>query len=569
MGKAGARGMCRLSLCKGNVIWFVLEIQQDMDKLKIGLTFSGGGYRAACFHLGTLFYLDSIKMGGQRTFLDCVTALSTVSGGTITGLCYMLGISRGEPVDGISRRLYDFLLNTDLVTSALDNLSRYEKNSYPSLIRTMSGIYDKELFEGAVLGNLMDKLEEVPVSHFSVNATDFTHGLPFRFQITRKIRSAAGTPYEYGLIGNEEMQLSRKLACHIRLSDILACSSCFPGGFEPMVFPGDFTWEKTPEINSFLQKVDSLGIMDGGIVDNQGIEPVLLAEEQMKRDSPEKRDKCLDLFIVSDVSSPYMNAYQASAFKLPKLIRGLSLNSISNFLGKMEIATAVLFMGSLFCSVRYASDVSFILLMFSSIIWGICSLAKKYVINVAKKSIVKHSVSSLLNLRLCDLFTLMANRISSVLMLTETVFMKHIRRLEYARIYRDKKWMNRRITNTVYELRENERWADKIALGKLSLDLAPSVAMQENSSKAAAMGTTLWFTDDDKRKGIPEALIAAGQYTICWNLLEYIDNIKKYPDNLNENHLLILACETQLKEDWERFKKNPLFKLSFLKLAER
>lgn len=183
---------------------------------------------------------------------------------------------------------------------------------------------------------------------------------------------------------------------------------------------------------------------------------------------------------------------------------------------------------------------------------------------MAKKSVVKHSISSLLNLRICDLFTLLANRVSSVLMLTGTVFMKHIRRLEYARIYRDKKWMNRRITNTVYELRENERWMDKIALGKLSPDLTPSVAMQENSSKAAAMGTTLWFTADDKSKGIPESLIAAGQYTICWNLLEYIDNIKKCPDNLNGHHQLLLACEPQLKEDWERFKKNPLFKLPFL-----
>lgn len=540
-----------------------------MNKLKIGLTFSGGGYRAACFHLGTLSYLDSIKMEGQRTLLNCVTALSTISGGTITGLCYMLGISKGEPVHRISQKLYDFLLNTDLATLALDNLFRYEKDQYPSLIRTMSGIYDKELFEGAVLGDLMDKLEEGPVSHFSANATDFTHGLPFRFQITRKIRSAAGTPYEYGLIGNEETQLSRKLARHIRLSDILACSSCFPGGFEPMVFPGDFTWEKTPEINSSLQKADSFGIMDGGIVDNQGIEPVLLAEEQMKRDSPEKRDKCLDLIIVSDVSSPYMDAYQASELKLPKAVWGLSLNGISGLLGKMEIATVALFMGSLFCPVRYVSDVCFILLTFASIIWGIYSMVKRYVINVAKKSVVRHSIPSLLNLQLCDLFTLLANRISSVLMLTGTVFMKHIRRLEYARIYRDKKWMNRRITNTVYELRENERWADKIALGKLSPDLAPSVVMQENSSKAAAMGTTLWFTEDDKRKGIPEALMAAGQYTVCWNLLEYIDNIKKYPDNLNENHLLLLACETQLKEDWERFKKNPLFKLPFSKLAER
>lgn len=535
-----------------------------MSGLKIGLTFSGGGYRAACFHLGALSYLNSVKVEGEHTFLEYVTVLSTISGGTITGLRYMLGISRGESVQSIARDLYDFLLNTDLVTSALDNLSHYGKSQYPSLIRTMSGIYNKELFKGAVFGDLMDKLEKCPVRHFSANATDFTHGLPFRFQLTEKINCAAGTRYEYGFIGNEEIQLPRNVACHIHLSDILACSSCFPSGFEPMVFPADFTWKDFPAIKSLLDEIELTGIMDGGIVDNQGIEPVLLAEERMKRDCPERKDKCLDLVIVSDVSSPYMDAYKPSEATLPKALRRLSLNRISGFLNGVEIATTTLFIASLFCPIRYVSDVFFILFVLSTIIWVVYSLAKKYVIKIAGESILKHSIPSILNLRAGDLFTLLANRASSVLMLTTSVFMKHIRRLEYARIYKDKGWMNRRITNTVYELRENERWMEKIASGKLSKDLAPSIAMQKNSDKAAAMGTTLWFTAEDKENGIPEALLAAGQYTMCWNLLEYIDNIKRNPENINENHQLIVACEAQLREDWERFKKDPLFKNSFV-----
>lgn len=75
------------------------------------------------------------------------------------------------------------------------------------------------------------------------------------------------------------------------------------------------------------------------------------------------------------------------------------------------------------------------------------------------------------------------------------------------------------------------------------------------------MGTTLWFTEEDKTKGIPDALIAAGQYTICWNLLEYIDKIKKDSSNLNDSHQGILECEARLKADWEKFQKDPLFKL--------
>lgn len=37
-----------------------------MDKLKIGLTFSGGGYRAACFHLGTLSFKSFRKSGNSN-----------------------------------------------------------------------------------------------------------------------------------------------------------------------------------------------------------------------------------------------------------------------------------------------------------------------------------------------------------------------------------------------------------------------------------------------------------------------------------------------------------------------
>ena len=136
-----------------------------MKNLKIGLTFSGGGYRAASFHLGVLSYLDTVKVEGH-TLLEHVTALSTISGGTITGLRYMLGLSRGESVDAICRDMYHFLLNTDLVTLALDNFPRDKGAKYASLIRSMSEIYDKELFKEAVLGELINKMEEGPISHY-------------------------------------------------------------------------------------------------------------------------------------------------------------------------------------------------------------------------------------------------------------------------------------------------------------------------------------------------------------------------------------------------------------------
>jgi predicted patatin/cPLA2 family phospholipase len=55
----------------------------------IGLCFSGGGFRATFYALGVLSYLNRIEFR-QKPLLESVTALSTVSGGTITGVGYAL-----------------------------------------------------------------------------------------------------------------------------------------------------------------------------------------------------------------------------------------------------------------------------------------------------------------------------------------------------------------------------------------------------------------------------------------------------------------------------------------------
>ena len=62
-----------------------------MEELNIGLAFSGGGYRAATFDLGTLSFLNSVRLDDGHTLLDRVTALSSVSGGTIPAMKLLFG----------------------------------------------------------------------------------------------------------------------------------------------------------------------------------------------------------------------------------------------------------------------------------------------------------------------------------------------------------------------------------------------------------------------------------------------------------------------------------------------
>lgn len=62
----------------------------DTKKIEIALTLSGGGYRAAIFHIGVLSYLYHLKLDDGSRLLDHITVMSTVSGGTITGMLYLL-----------------------------------------------------------------------------------------------------------------------------------------------------------------------------------------------------------------------------------------------------------------------------------------------------------------------------------------------------------------------------------------------------------------------------------------------------------------------------------------------
>ena len=56
----------------------------DIEGNKIGLALSGGGYRAAAYHIGTLRALHKLKI------LEKVDVISSVSGGSITSAYYLL-----------------------------------------------------------------------------------------------------------------------------------------------------------------------------------------------------------------------------------------------------------------------------------------------------------------------------------------------------------------------------------------------------------------------------------------------------------------------------------------------
>lgn len=540
-----------------------------MDQLKIAIGFSGGGFRAAGFNLGVLSYLDCISLN-EQPFLQSVVALSTISGGTITGTRYAVGVKRGETFDQIYNAIYSFLSKEDLVTLSLDRLlsnKGWNDKRVKSLINAFADIYDEHLFNKEKFGLLLKDLPAMHLKHVSFNATEFANALQFRFQVSEKILNPQPNEPTQGIIGNNYYRVSPETASEIRMADILAASSCFPGGFEPINFPSDFILKNTNvsvlNDNGVPARLP-VGLMDGGIVDNQGVEPLLLANERMKRNRNFENNKtstenAVDLIIVSDVASPYMEEYETSKqnkkwWKNVSPAELIVVNSVFLLYFIIHLCYSYthhqLLLTAVFSALTTASIIFFLVGRL------IASLPRKAHV---PKAFVK-PVGKLLSLKLYVQENLVANRANSLLKLTMDVFLKHVRRLNYRRLYEDSGWKNRRIMNAVYELRKGEKkLEEKIRKGEIKPELIPSEAVQKVAEKAASMGTTLWFTKEELDGKMLDSLIACGQFTMCWNLLEYIGKIKKDASNTTPAHINLVGIEAQLMQHWKAFNANPFW----------
>jgi len=527
------------------------------NELNIGLAFSGGGYRAATFDLGTLSFLNSVHLDDGRTLLDCVTVLTSVSGGTIPALKYMLARAKGQPVDEMVEELFDFLCNEDLVARALDGLSAEKANRNASSIKIMAGIYDRCLFDGAVMGDIIDNFDRIPVKDYTALATDFDNSLPFRFRISAG-HLTDGQRVHYGVFGNNKHRIGRSVISHITPGEALACSSCFPSGFEPMMYPDDFKVSQDRDVAAGINS--RFGIMDGGITDNQGIEPLLLAEEHMRkyRKDAARTDKALDVVIVSDVSSPYMDGYVPSRQLMPSGVGKLTLGRLRNYgLIAQAVVTALFVLALVLGSKFWLGVMSvFLAVVTGANVAGF--LLKSKMFRAIASTFVGNNATFISHLKFATLESMLMNRAKSVVMMSSEVFLKRLRQMSYSTLFNEDAWKNRLVSSTIYELRSAERWQSRSENGTLASYLAPSEAIQQNSARAAAMGTTLWYTPEEKAAGLPRAVMACGQYTICYNLLDYIEKIEQDPSNLTASHRLIIACKPQLQEAWRRFKDDPL-----------
>lgn len=541
----------------------------------IAISLSGGGYRAAAFHLGTLSFLDFIRLPNQKattSLLDATKVISTISGGTITGVMWAQSKYKGEDFSLFYQRLYKVLKEDQLLNQAFEKLNTTSKwtNQYKAtnLINSFSEVYNDHLFEGANFEIFLSKAPKVPPPiHVVFNGTEFNNGLAFRFQNS-------------GDFGNGQIKFPSKKIGSILLGDIVAASSCFPIGFEPLRFPNDFV-SKTSDlfIDWFKKYKHPAFVMDGGIIDNQGIRGVKLADERI--------DEEIDLYIISDVEGKSIKPLVVDTKELPAANASFFRRIFSFFRlvpmtpKKLDLLMRLLFSislgGTLTGIFKLYDGVSWqwITCLLSSFFFLIVSfllligyeLLQNLVYNQCKSITGQHEeewtkqLTILRHTPITTLKNLLVLRGASSFKMINEVFMKHIRRLQYNGIFEEKGWRNKVIQNSIYMLKKEDNQL--------------SDACNQIIERANDMPTTLWFRDVDKQvistvegkqlaNPIPtmlDCLIITGQLSICSNLMGYVDKLQKsatyQTDFSAAARKELSAFRDNLKEAFRKFEEDP------------
>lgn len=150
---------------------------------------------------------------------------------------------------------------------------------------------------------------------------------------------------------------------------------------------------------------------------------------------------------------------------------------------------------------------------------------------------------------------MLTERMTSTVKMVNEVFLKQIRRLNYNLVYSKKGYENKVITSTVYELNGQKTVYNKGSNFNKAIKPGPGKQLVAVALTASETPTSLWWDEKDIANDRMNTLIACGQFTTCYNLMDYILKLKDnslYSDEMDNMYEL-------LKEDWKEFNNDPLF----------
>ncbi|OJW58536.1 MAG: hypothetical protein BGO55_24965 [Sphingobacteriales bacterium 50-39] len=563
------------------------------------MALSGGGFRAASFSIGAMGYLHKVQYDDSRNLLDNVEFISSASGGTFPAILYSVYTKKGIPFGKVYKDMLTFMDGEGLledVLKLLDDDKAWEgeiKNR--NLINAFARTYDQRLFKGETFGVYWGK--EGRNVEVCFNATEFTRGLSFRWQTIG------------GQTGNNYIYIDKRTPSHlealqdIKLGDIMASSSCFPGGFEPIVYPEDFSYpagrdgregggglsrdrlEQAMIVTDYNNQPGildgSIGLMDGGVDDNQGLYSAILADTRRRKDQP---DNGFDLIIVSDVASYFMDPYipcvpesKGSWRKknTEDILKGLGsvMRRVNNSIKLFFWLGLILLAGSVTLLVQHDEgpwrNIGFFLLspaIILLLLWIAALIARRSIpqigqlsdfLNSSDKSFQESlkeqlpavtvlsgsALSSLIKYlkksRFSVLEQMLKTRVNSTLSMVMDINLKQTRRLIFdiffGNFYGKDVWENRRAFDVIYELSTyNKASREKSIKNKFqnnqdaqSLLLEGCLEINAVAEDARTMGTTLWYDHNDAAEKRMMKVVACGQFTTCAKLLEYVLDLEQ------------------------------------------
>lgn len=241
---------------------------------RIGLAMSGGGFRAAAFHLGVLQELQRLEL------LDKIDLLSCVSGGSIAGATVALNWGSADKLN-----LLDTYLRTRSV--AVSSFVGGALDPFSTRLEKLADSYDDDLFHKQTLAALTNG------PRVYLNATNLATGNLFFF--------VAGNG---GLCEIGEHELGVVPAPDFPVCRAVAASSAFPPVFPPLRLDAG-TYAPA--------SVEYVTLTDGGVYDNMGVNPLLSGHNP------------LDYVIVSDGGKPFANSSQPTESGAVVLKAGLDI----------------------------------------------------------------------------------------------------------------------------------------------------------------------------------------------------------------------------------------------------
>lgn len=297
------------------------------NQKRFGVALSGGGYRAAAFHLGTLKKLNELHL------LEKVDVLSTISGGSITGAAYCL--HQGD-FDTFLAKMKTILTTKDVIGYVLLSapfiralifclaiiitsiwlfftsyqlygillfftfgyiLIKYQFRILP-ISSVIEKAYDKFFYNGAKLSDLRSHPE---IAIGSTNLQTLRH---FTFSKRKMEDSAYANYIEPVLFRNENFPVAKAVMA----------SSCVPFAFSPVSIPKEYFENDKYAVSTTPQ------LVDGGVYDNQGIHKL----------TQENSSYACDVVLVSDAGNklPFDKQYNNTFVLL--------LRTVDTFMGRIK-----------------------------------------------------------------------------------------------------------------------------------------------------------------------------------------------------------------------------------------